>query len=40
MGEEESAKSGAVFRAFLPGEFHGQRSLVSYRVHGVTESQT
>ena len=27
-------------RAFLPGEFHGQRSLVGYTVHGVTKSQT
>ena len=25
---------------FLPREFHGQRSLVSYIVHGVTKSQT
>ena len=25
---------------FLPGEFHGQRSLVSYIVHRVTKSQT
>ena len=24
---------------FLPGEFHGQRSLVGYIVHGVTKSQ-
>ena len=23
---------------FLPGEFHGQRSLVAYTVHGVTKS--
>ena len=25
---------------FLPGKFHGQRSLVSYTIHGVTNSQT
>ena len=25
---------------FLPGEFHGQRSLVGYTVHGVTKSWT
>ena len=24
---------------FLPGEFHGQRSLESYIVHGVAKSQ-
>ena len=24
---------------FLPGEFHGQRSLAGYTVHGVTKSQ-
>ena len=26
--------------AFLPGESHGQRSLVGYTVHGVTELDT
>ena len=25
---------------FLPGEFHGQRSLAGYIVHGVTKSRT
>ena len=25
---------------FLPGNFHGQRSLAGYLVHGVTKSQT
>ena len=25
---------------FLPGKFHGQRSLVGYTVHGVTMNQT
>ena len=25
---------------FLPGEFHGQRSLEGYTVHGVAKSQT
>jgi len=25
---------------FLPGEFHRQRSLVGYIVHGVAKSQT
>ena len=26
------------YQEFLPGEFHGQRSLVGYIVHGVTKS--
>jgi len=26
--------------SFLPGEFHGQRSLAGYTVHGVAKSQT
>ena len=25
---------------FLPGEFHGQRSLVGYTVHGIAELDT
>ena len=25
---------------FLPGKFHGQRSLAGYIVHGVTKNQT
>jgi len=25
---------------FLPGEFHGERSLAGYTVHGVAKSQT
>ena len=25
---------------FLPGEVHGQRTLVGYTVHGVSKSQT
>ena len=25
---------------FLPGEFHGQKSLVGYIVHGISKSQT
>ena len=25
---------------FLPGEFHGQKILVGYTVHGVSKSQT
>ena len=25
---------------FLPGEFHGQRSLADYIIHGVAKSQT
>ena len=25
---------------FFPGEFHGQRSLMGYIVHGVTKGQT
>ena len=28
----------ATHSVFLPGEFHGQRSLAGYTVHGVAES--
>ena len=33
-------KSGMPSPAFLPGEFHGQRSLAGYRPWGRTESDT
>ena len=35
-GEENSLPTPV----FLPGEFHGQRSLAGYTVHGVAKSQT
>ena len=34
---EEGMQSTPVF---LPGESHGQRSLVGYTVHGIAKSQT
>ena len=33
-------KGGLPIPVFLPGEFHGQRSLVSYRLWGRKESDT
>ena len=32
--------NGYPFQSFLPGESHGQRSLVGYIVHGVAKSRT
>ena len=34
-----SVVSFAIPPVFLPREFHGQKSLVSYTVHGLTKSQ-
>ena len=35
LGQEESLQKGmATFPVFLPGEFHGQRSLVGYTLWG------
>ena len=40
LGWEDSLeKEMATHPIFLPGKFHGQRSLVA-RLHGVTKSQT
>ena len=33
-------RSGRSFREFLPGESHGQRNLVGYRLWGQKESDT
>ena len=35
-----SPGEGNSYPLFWPGEFHGQRSLAGYIVHGVTKSQT
>ena len=41
LGQEESWRRDRLpTPVFLPGEFHGQRSLTSYIVHGVAESDT
>ena len=37
--EDPLEKEMATTSVFLPREFHGQRSLVGYTVHGVTKSQ-
>ena len=37
-GEDPLEKGMLPTPVFLPGEFHRQRSLVGYTVHGVTES--
>ena len=39
-GEDPLEKEMATTPVFLPEEFHGQRSLVGYTVHGVTKSRT
>ena len=38
-GQDPLEKEMATTPVFFPGEFQGQRSLVSY-VHGVTKSRT
>ena len=38
--EDPLEKEMATTSVFLPREFHGQRSLVGYTVHGVTKSRT
>ena len=42
LGREDSPGegNGNPLQYFLPGEYHGQRSLVGYTVHGVTKSRT
>ena len=41
LGQEESLQKGmATFPVFLPGEFHGQRSLVGYTPWDGKESDT
>ena len=37
--EDPMEKEMATTSVFLPREFHGQRSLVGYTVHGVAKSQ-
>ena len=39
-GSGRSPGEGGTSPVFLPGEFHGQRSLVGYIVHRVEKSQT
>jgi len=40
MGQEDTLKKGmATHPSFLPGEFHGQRSLVGCQAVGVAKSQ-
>ena len=38
--ENPLGKGMATHSVFLPGESHGQRSLVGYTVHGAVKSQT
>ena len=40
LGLEDPLENGMTIhsREWLPGEFHGQRSLVGYIVHGIAES--
>ena len=37
--EDPLEKEWLPIPVFLPGEFHGQRSLAGYTVHGVAKSQ-
>ena len=37
--KDPQEKGMATLPVFLPGEFHGQRSLVA-TIHGITKSQT
>ena len=40
LGGEDPLEEGmATHSVFLPGESHGQRSLVGYIVHGVAKSR-
>ena len=39
LGQADPLEKGmAIHPVFLPGEFHGKRSLVGYTVHGVAKS--
>ena len=40
LGRSPGEGNGKTTPLFLPGEFHGQRSLVGYIVHGVANSRT
>ena len=40
LGREDPLEKGMVTPAFLPGEFHGQRSLTGYSLWGCEESNT
>ena len=40
QGQEDPLEKGMVaYSSTQPGEFHGQKSLVGYTVHGVAKSQ-
>ena len=34
LGEEDSLKKGMATQVFLPGEFHGEKSLAGYSLWG------
>ena len=38
LGQEDSLEKGMDTHMFLPGEFHGQRSLEGYSLWGCKES--
>ena len=40
LGRSSRKENGYPFPAFLPGDFHGQRSLVGYSPRGRKESDT
>ena len=40
LGWEDPLKKGMATPGFLPGEFHGQKSLASYSILGRKESDT
>ena len=40
LGREEPLKKGMASPVFLPGEFHGLRSLAGYSPQGCKESDT
>ena len=39
LGRSPGERNGNLLLYFLPGEFHGQRSLAGYLVHGVAKSR-
>ena len=39
-GRPPGVSNGLRIPGFLPGKFHGQRSLAGYIAHGITKSQT
>ena len=40
LGGEDPLDKGMATHVFLPGEFHGQKSLEGYTVHGFENNQT